>query len=132
MRKSFHHHPASMLDMTSACKRVSSGSNPDLKYDRKRHFRVCSKHKNIIDTDSDDENKINNGAPVPEEPYGKLENWLKITVSEGDLLSTFARPSNGCLPDRSLSCKRRRMIRADTEGCVTDSMCCATGHDGTE
>ncbi|GFW14115.1 hypothetical protein TNCV_3547041 [Trichonephila clavipes] len=34
-------------------------------YGRQRHFGVCSKLKNIIDVDSDDENEINDAAPVP-------------------------------------------------------------------
>ncbi|GFS53303.1 hypothetical protein TNCV_3845081 [Trichonephila clavipes] len=42
------------------------------------------------------------------------------------------RPSNGRLADRPLCCKRRRMIHADTEGCVTDSMCCTAVRDETE
>ncbi|GFW81578.1 hypothetical protein TNCV_2882551 [Trichonephila clavipes] len=29
-------------------------------------------------------------------------------------------------------CKQRRMVRADTESCVTDSMCCATVRDVAE
>ncbi|GFW00690.1 hypothetical protein TNCV_3393201 [Trichonephila clavipes] len=42
------------------------------------------------------------------------------------------RPSNERLADRQLCCKRRRIVRADTEWCVTDSMCCATVRDVTE
>ncbi|GFU45498.1 hypothetical protein TNCV_3625921 [Trichonephila clavipes] len=43
-----------------------------------------------------------------------------------------SKRSNGCLADRLLCCKRLRMLRAETEGCVTDSMCCATVRDVTE
>ncbi|GFV18915.1 hypothetical protein TNCV_4758001 [Trichonephila clavipes] len=42
------------------------------------------------------------------------------------------RPSNGRLADRPLCCKRRRMVRTDTEWCVTDSMFCLTVRDVTE
>ncbi|GFV95338.1 hypothetical protein TNCV_4587131 [Trichonephila clavipes] len=42
------------------------------------------------------------------------------------------RPSNARLADRPLCCKRRRMVRVDTECYVTDSMCCATVRDVTE
>ncbi|GFU40151.1 hypothetical protein TNCV_5092901 [Trichonephila clavipes] len=42
------------------------------------------------------------------------------------------RPSYGRLADRPLCCKRRRMVRADTESCVADSMCCAMVRDVTE
>ncbi|GFV57149.1 hypothetical protein TNCV_3174261 [Trichonephila clavipes] len=43
-----------------------------------------------------------------------------------------SRPINGRLADRPLCCKRHRMVRVDTERCVTDSMCCATVRDVTE
>ncbi|GFW89075.1 hypothetical protein TNCV_2685091 [Trichonephila clavipes] len=42
------------------------------------------------------------------------------------------RQINGRLADRPLCSKRRRMVRADTELCVTDSIFCATVHDVTE
>ncbi|GFW89487.1 uncharacterized protein TNCV_3967771 [Trichonephila clavipes] len=34
-------------------------------YGRERHFTVCSKHKNITDADSDDENEMTNATLVP-------------------------------------------------------------------
>ncbi|GFW28271.1 hypothetical protein TNCV_4639381 [Trichonephila clavipes] len=42
------------------------------------------------------------------------------------------RPSNGRLVDRPLCSKRNRMVCADTEGCVTDSMFCAMVCDVTK
>ncbi|GFX50837.1 hypothetical protein TNCV_2731911 [Trichonephila clavipes] len=42
------------------------------------------------------------------------------------------RRSNGRLADRPLCCKQRRMVRADTEWCVTGSMCYAMVRDVTE
>ncbi|GFV57737.1 hypothetical protein TNCV_4463351 [Trichonephila clavipes] len=35
------------------------------RFSRKRYFGVCSKLKKILDADSDDENEMNNAAPVP-------------------------------------------------------------------
>ncbi|GFV63121.1 hypothetical protein TNCV_1345801 [Trichonephila clavipes] len=43
-----------------------------------------------------------------------------------------SEPSNGHLADRPVCCKRRRMVRADTERCVIDSMFCAMVRDVTE
>ncbi|GFX75513.1 hypothetical protein TNCV_4714201 [Trichonephila clavipes] len=42
---------------------------------QQRHFGVCSKRKNIIQEDSDDEQKMNNAAPVPRS--SELRNVMK-------------------------------------------------------
>ncbi|GFU64432.1 hypothetical protein TNCV_3947991 [Trichonephila clavipes] len=46
---------------------LTNDHSPDkysLNYGRQRHFGIYSKLKNIIDADSDDENEMNNVAPV--------------------------------------------------------------------
>ncbi|GFV46721.1 hypothetical protein TNCV_1881801 [Trichonephila clavipes] len=58
-----------------------------------RHFGVCSKLKNIIDADSDDENEMNYVAPVLTSSY--MRNLMKSMHSYLDAYSNGKRIKNG-------------------------------------